>query len=385
MKKFKSLMLAALASAALAAPSFAEGHGNGIAAVTGQFEANLTYSSLSVDGDDTVTKQDTGPGVNKINFAGDFYDFLWEEDGGSSVKLKVHHTITSGDNTVSGAADFGGDSLENPAIGDYNITGGNKSFSLKVGKFGSSENYKAGMDTSTAKVSQDISSVFAGYEKHLVIPGFRGLQADINAGDVKVEVAMPWMNVASTRAAAGAAATTPGDLELRASDGQAIAGGTNVTGIRPKVSLTAGSISVTALAYSLTFGAADAADDPESKTSNGAQLMGSIAAGSATIGAGYTTQTRKDGDADAVTPNVLNGYVTVALGGGSSVGAYFDISNDGAKEDATVATRVGASYTMPFFVESVSLKLGVGSATQSSDNGVSGSASSAKAGWVYAF
>jgi hypothetical protein len=370
MKKFKSLMLAALASAALAAPSFAEGHGNGIAAVTGQFEANLTYSSLSVDGDDTVTKQDTGPGVNKINFAGDFYDFLWEEDGGSSVKLKVHHTITSGDNTVSGAADFGGDSLENPAIGDYNITGGNKSFSLKVGKFGSSENYKAGMDTSTAKVSQDISSVFAGYEKHLVIPGFRGLQADINAGDVKVEVAMPWMNVASGTA----------DLALANAPG-----GTNVTGIRPKVSLTAGSISVTALAYSLTFGAADAADDPDSKTSNGAQLMGSIAAGSATIGAGYTTQTRKEGNADAVTPNVLNGYVTVALGGGSSVGAYFDISNDGAKEDATVATRVGASYTMPFFVESVSLKLGVGSATQSSDNGVSGSASSAKAGWVYAF
>jgi len=370
MKKFKSLMLAALASAALAAPSFADGHGNGIAAVTGQFEAALTYSSVSVDGDDTVTKQDTSPGVNKINFAGDFYDFLWEEDGGSVVKLKVRHTITSGDNTVSGAADFGGTSLSAPAIGDYNITGGNKSFSLKVGKFGTSDNYANGMGVSRASVGQDVTSVFSGYEENLDIPGFRGLQADINAGDVKVEVAMPWMNVASGTA----------DLALANAPG-----GTNVTGIRPKVSLTAGSISVTALAYSLTFGAADAADDPDSKTSNGAQLMGSIAAGSATIGAGYTTQTRKDGDADAVTPNVLNGYVTVALGGGSSVGAYFDISNDGAKEDATVATRVGASYTMPFFVESVSLKLGIGSATQTSDNGVAGSASSAKAGWVYAF
>ena len=386
MKKFKSLMLAALASAALAAPSFADGHGNGIAKISGQFEANLTYSSISVDGDDTVTTQDTGPGVNKINFTGDNYDFRWQEDGGTTVKLSINHSITSGDNTVSGAADFGGDSFADPAIGDYNITGGNKVFTLKVGKFGSSENYAGGMDTSTAKVTQDVSSVFAGYEKHLAIPGFKGLQADIKAGDVNFEIAMPWMNVASTRAAAGATATTPGDLELHASDGQAIAGGTNVTGIRPKVSLTAGSLSVTALAYSLSFSAADAADEPDAKTSNGAQIVGSMTAGSATIGAGYTTQTRKDGDADSVSPNVLNGYVTVTLGGGSSVGAYFDISNDGVDKDATTATRVGASYTTPFFVESVSLKLGVGSATQSSDiDSKSGSASSAKAGWVYTF
>jgi len=392
MKKFKSLMLAALASAALAAPSFAESHGPnvGITGVTGKVEAALTYGSISKDNDDTVTTQDTSMGVVSINFASDFYDLFFESDGGTSTteRLKVHHTITSGDNTVAAYGEWN-ELLTGATLGNYNVTGGNKAFTLKVGKYGSSENYAGGMDTSTATVSQDVSTVFAGYEKHLLIPGFKGLQADINAGDVKVEVAMPWMHVPSTRAALGAAKTTPGDLELRASDGQAIEGGTNVTGIRPKVSLTAGSMSVTALAYSLTFGAADAdgglTNDPDSKTSNGAQVMGSVTASSATIGAGYTTQTRKEGNADAVTPNVLNGYVTVALGSGSSVGAYFDISNDGAKENATVATRVGASYTTPFFVEAVSLALGIGSATQTSDKGVAGSASSAKAKWTYAF
>ena len=285
-------------------------------------------------------------------------------------RLKVHHTITSGDNTVAAYGEWN-ELFTGGTLGNYNVTGGNKTFTLKVGKFGSSENYVAGMDTSTASVGQDNSNVFAGYGKHLVVPGFKGLQADIKAGDVNFELAMPWMNVDSTDA----------DLALgNAPDG------TNVTGLRPKVSLTAGSISVTALAYSLSFSAENAGNDPDSKTSNGAQIVGSMAAGSATIGAGYTTQTRKDGDADAVTPNVLNGYVTVALGGGSSVGAYFDISNDGADEDATTATRVGASYTTPFFVESVKLALGVGSATQSSDiDSKSGSASSARAKWTYAF
>jgi hypothetical protein len=375
MKKFKSLMLAALASAALAAPGFAESHGPnvGITGVTGKVEAALTYGSLSKDNIGTVTTQDTSMGVVSINFASDFYDLFFESDGSTDTteRLKVHHTITSGDNTVAAYGEWN-DILSGAAtLGNYNVTGGNKTFTLKVGKFGSSENYAGGMDTSTAKVTQDVSSVFAGYEKHLVIPGFRGLQADIKAGDVNFELAMPWMNVDAADA----------NLSL----GNA-PGGTNVTGLRPKVSLTAGSLNVTALAYSLSFSAADADNDADSKTSNGAQIVGSMAAGSATIGAGYTTQTRKDGDADAVTPNVLNGYVTVALGGGSSVGAYFDISNDGVDEDATTATRVGASYTTPFFVESVSLALGIGSATQSSDiDANSGSASSAKAKWTYAF
>jgi len=374
MKKFKSLMLAALASAALAAPSFAESHGPnlGITGITGKVEAALTYNSVSKDGDGAVTTQDTSMGVVSINFASDFYDLFFESDGGTSTveRLKVHHTVTSGDNTVAAYGEWN-ELFTGATLGNYNVTGGNKAFTLKAGKFGSSENYKGGMDTSTTKVSQDVSSVFAGYEKHLVIPGFKGLQADIKAGDVGIEIAMPWMKVDAA------------DANLALGNAPA---GTNVTGLRPKISLTAGSVSVTALAYSLSFSAVDADDDPDSKTSNGAQIVGSVAAGSATIGAGYTTQTRKEGDADAVTPNVLNGYVTVALGGGSSVGAYFDISNDGAKEDATVATRVGASYTTPFFVESVSLALGIGSATQSSDvDANSGSASSAKAKWTYAF
>ncbi len=374
MKKFKSLMLAALASAALAAPSFAESHGPnlGITGITGKVEAALTYNSVSKDGDGAQTKQDTSMGVVSINFASDFYDLFFESDGstGTTERLKVHHTLTSGDNTVAAYGEWN-ELFTGATLGNYNVTGGNKSFTLKAGKFGSSENYKGGMDTSTTKVSQDVSSVFAGYEKHLVIPGFKGLQADIKAGDVGIEIAMPWMNVAQD------------DANLALGNAP---GGTNVTGLRPKISLTAGSISVTALAYSLSFSAADADDDPDSKTSNGAQIVGSVAAGSATIGAGYTTQTRKEGDADSITPNVLNGYVTVALGGGSSVGAYFDISNDGAKEDSTVATRVGASYTTPFFVESVSLALGIGSATQTSDvDANSGSASSAKAKWTYAF
>jgi hypothetical protein len=374
MKKFKSLMLAALASAALAAPSFAESHGPnlGITGITGKVEAALTYNSVSKDGDGAVTTQDTSMGVVNINFASDFYDLFFESDGGTSTveRLKVHHTVTSGDNTVAAYGEWN-ELFTGATLGNYNVTGGNKAFTLKVGKFGSSENYAGGMDTSTTKVSQDVSSVFAGYEKHLLIPGFKGLQADIKAGDVGIEIAMPWMKVDAA------------DANLALGNAPA---GTNVTGLRPKISLTAGSVSVTALAYSLSFSAVDADDDPDSKTSNGAQIVGSVAAGSATIGAGYTTQTRKEGDADAVTPNVLNGYVTVALGGGSSVGAYFDISNDGAKEDATVATRVGASYTTPFFVESVSLALGIGSATQSSDvDANSGSASSAKAKWTYAF
>ena len=374
MKKFKSLMLAALASAALAAPSFAESHGPnlGITGITGKVEAALTYNSVSKDGDGAVTTQDTSMGVVSINFASDFYDLFFESDGGTSTveRLKVHHTVTSGDNTVAAYGEWN-ELFTGATLGNYNVTGGNKAFTLKAGKFGSSENYKGGMDTSTTKVSQDVSSVFAGYEKHLVIPGFKGLQADIKAGDVGIEIAMPWMKVDAA------------DANLALGNAPE---GTNVTGLRPKISLTAGSVSVTALAYSLSFSAVDADDDPDSKTSNGAQIVGSVAAGSATIGAGYTTQTRKEGDADAVTPNVLNGYVTVALGGGSSVGAYFDISNDGAKEDATVATRVGASYTTPFFVESVSLALGIGSATQSSDvDANSGSASSAKAKWTYAF
>jgi hypothetical protein len=386
MKKFKSLMLAALASAALAAPSFAESHGPnvGITSVTGAVEAALDYSSYTIDNDDTVTKQDTGMGVVKINFGSDFYDFFFESDGSTATteRLKVHHTMTSGDNTVAAYGEWN-DILSGAAtLGSYHITGSNKTFSLKIGKFGSSENYANGMGVVRAAVGptgQSEASIFADYGKHLVIPGSKGVQADINAGDVKIEIQAPWMHVAN-----GEDATL--ELEVKGTPGTTVAGGTNVTGIRPKVSLTAGSINIMALAYSLNFAAADGGDNPAEKTSNGFQLMGNVSAGAATIGLGVTNQTRKDGTADSTTPNNLNGYVKVALGGGSSIGASFDMTDDG-NEDETTATRMSASYSTPFFVEGVTLSLGVGTASQKTDatGGTAGSASALKAKWAYAF
>jgi len=381
MKKFKSLMLAALASAALAAPSFAEGHGNGIAAVTGQFQASMTYSSVSKDDDDTVTTQNTAPGVNTINFAGDNYDFFWEEDGGSSVKLKVHDTITSGDNSVSGYAEFASP-FSGPTIGDVYIKGANKTFSLQVGKFGTSNAYSNGLGESRAKVSIGADdTVFGKYEENLDIPGFRGLQANITAGDVAVEVAVPWMN----ESAAGPLVLTSKTATNNRAVGDVLP--TNITGVRPKITLGLGGVNVTALVYSLSFSTADAADDPNEKTSSGFQLMGNVQAGAAKLELGYTSQDLKDGTGDAITPNVMNGGVTVALGGGQNVGASFDMVNDG-KEDDTTATRLAATYQTPFFVEAVTLSIGIGTATQETNddvNGVAGSASSAEAKWTYAF
>ncbi|MGA1559629.1 MAG: hypothetical protein ACO390_11460, partial [bacterium] len=55
MKKFKSLMLAALASAALAAPSFADGH----MTMTGEVILGMQYSAVTPDGGDTTTVQKT--------------------------------------------------------------------------------------------------------------------------------------------------------------------------------------------------------------------------------------------------------------------------------------------------------------------------------------
>jgi hypothetical protein len=377
MKKFKSLMLAALASAALAAPSFAEGHGNGIAAVTGQFQASMTYSSVSKDDDDTVTTQNTAPGVNTINFAGDNYDFFWEEDGGSSVKLKVHDTITSGDNSVSGYAEFASP-FSGPTIGDVYIKGANKTFSLQVGKFGTSNAYSNGLGETRAKVTIGADdSVFGKYEENLDIPGFRGLQANISAGDVGIEVAVPWMNEQVADASV---------LLLKDKAGNAV--DTNITGIRPKVTLGLGAVNLTALVYSLSFSPEDGAVDPDEKTSSGFQLMGNVQAGAAKLELGYTSQEVKDQAGDATTPNVMNGAVTVALGGGSKVGASFDMVNNGVADAETTATRLSATYQTPFFVEAVTLSVGIGTATQKTDddvNGVAGTASSAEAKWTYAF
>ncbi len=76
----------------------------------------------------------------------------------------------------------------------------------------------------------------------------------------------------------------------------------------------------------------------------------------------------------------------VGLGGAQHVGASFVILNDGAEEDAATATQISASYGMPFFVEAVTLKLGVGTTTQTSDDSTkSGSSSGLEAEWSYAF
>ena len=56
MKKFKSLMLAALASAALAAPSFADGHS---LSMSGEIVIGMKYTTKTPDGQDTTTVQDT--------------------------------------------------------------------------------------------------------------------------------------------------------------------------------------------------------------------------------------------------------------------------------------------------------------------------------------
>ncbi|MEK9763574.1 MAG: hypothetical protein VW729_12920, partial [Deltaproteobacteria bacterium] len=64
----------------------------------------------------------------------------------------------------------------------------------------------------------------------------------------------------------------------------------------------------------------------------------------------------------------------------------FDILGDGAAENETKVTRISASYNMPFFVEAVTLELGVGTSTANSDTaGVGGSASGLNAQWVYNF
>jgi len=159
---------------------------------------------------------------------------------------------------------------------------------------------------------------------------------------------------------------------------------TSVTGVRPAVSIDFGAGSVSAVAYSLNF-AAQNGDDTVDKTDSGVQVQAKIVAGSATVGFGYTTQTKKNG-ATEVTPSVLNGSVKVGLGGGSNVGASFDIIGDGAETDEATATRFSASYDMPFFVEAVTLKLGVGTASQTSDDKTkAGAASGLEAEWVYNF
>ncbi|MGA0088230.1 MAG: hypothetical protein ACO3LK_12765, partial [bacterium] len=84
MKKFKSLMLAALASAALAAPSFAGGHGDGLS-MSGEIIVGLKYQTSTPDNGDTNTEQDTYIGDVNMKLTGSVsesgtYAFEFEKD-----------------------------------------------------------------------------------------------------------------------------------------------------------------------------------------------------------------------------------------------------------------------------------------------------------------
>jgi hypothetical protein len=87
-----------------------------------------------------------------------------------------------------------------------------------------------------------------------------------------------------------------------------------------------------------------------------------------------------------MTPSTLNGFVEVGLSGGSKVGASFEVLGSGHEKDEATATRISASYNTPFFVEAVTLKLGAGTSTVSSDDkSRAGSASGFEAEWAYSF
>jgi len=439
MKKFKSLMLAALASAALAAPSFAEGHGSNLV-MTGEVIVGMKQTSNTPDSGDTTTVQSTYIGDVNAKLSSQVtenaayaVEFLKDDEGAGKVSFEMTGTATSGDNSIKAFADLS-DITGVMGYGDVYIQGGNKTLTVKVGQFGSSENYKGGMENFTATVDNaptvatnpalNKGSEFT--DEHLVITGFRGIQGNLDAGSVSIELAIPWMsategdyalssNTATTAQmcdgagvktvySASAPNTTTG---VNAVTGETLvcAGGTvdavdpvtgkaakpgyakvatNITGARPVIKFSAGAVDLMAMAYTLSF-TSQAGGTTQTKSDSGAQLMASIATGAATINLGYTSRTHEDLGV-TLSPNVLNGNVVVALGGAQSVGASFEVVNDGAEKDETTATRFSASYNTPFFVENVTMKLGVGTATQSSDiKANAGSANALGASWNYAF
>ena len=394
MKKFKSLMLAALASAALAAPSFADGHGGpnlGITGISGEVVYELQQSSTSPDEGNSTTVMDAEVGDVNISFKSDLYTFYFERDDegtgpdGLDNRLKIHPSMKSGDNYVKAVGELKGVFGGAGDYGDVYVEGGNQSVYVKVGTFGSTEYYGNGMGVSRASLGNgvDPDGVFKNGE-HLVISGFKGIEVGVNAGDIKFEVALPWMNSGDSSAYA---LTSSKDQTV---NGTAIAKGdkvaSNITGVRPGVQFSAGDVSIKAIAYSLSIQKQNSDIDTDEMSRSGAQLVGSFNAGSATIGAFYSTATEKDGSTD-VTPTAGGANVTVALGSGQKVGASFDTANNGQDDAAEVtSTRFSASYQMPFFVEALSLKLGVGTSTESSDtDALAGSASSMEAEWAYSF
>jgi hypothetical protein len=258
--------------------------------------------------------------------------------------------------------------------GDVYIQGSNKTTTVRVGKFGGSENYGGGLGYFRA------DDLGVGNIEHILIDPFEGVEVDINAGDIQLEVAVPWM---STSAGGYALMTDGADGIAGTADDAAV--DTNVTGIRPNIKAALGSANISATFYTLSFNAQDGGVETQDKSDTAFQLMGNVATGAATVGLGYTSKTTKNHETE-LTPSTLNGFVTVALGGGQTVGASFDILGDGTEDDEATATRFSASYGMPFFVEAVTLKLGAGTSTVSSDDkSKAGSASVFGAEWEYAF
>jgi hypothetical protein len=369
MKKFKSLMLAALASAALAAPSFADGHAMSMG---GEIVVGMKYTTVTPDGGDTTTVQDTYVGdvnaklTSKVSDSASYaFEFLKDDEGAGKVSFEMTGTATSGDNSIKAFADLS-DITGTTGYGDVYVQGSNKTLTVKVGKFGQTENYSNGLGYFRA------SDFSVGNIEHIALSDFEGLGLDINAGDINITAEVPWMSKDASHGYA-----------LTKSDGSGKTA-TNVSGIRPNIKMGFGDVSVSATFYTLSFSAQDGSDT-EDKTDTAYQLMGQVAAGDAEVGIGYSSKTQKDGNVET-TPNVLNGFVKVGLGGGQSVGASFEVLGDGAETDETKVTRISASYGMPFFVEAVTLKLGAGTSTATTDkaNG-GGSASGFEAEWAYNF
>jgi hypothetical protein len=218
------------------------------------------------------------------------------------------------------------------------------------------------------------------YIEHITISSFEGLGVGVNAGDISITAEVPWMQVA------GGTAAAPGHAYSLTKEGSTDTVATNVTGFRPNLKAKLGSANISATVYALSFSPVESGTETVSKSDTGIQLMGNVAAGAATVGLGYTQKNTKEGDADEVSPSILNGYVKVGLGSASNVGASFEVIGDGASKDETTVTRISASYDMPFFVEAVTLKLGVGTSTANTDKAAgSGSASGLEAEWSYAF
>ena len=381
MKKFKSLMLAALASAALAAPSFAGGHGSNLV-MTGEVVVGMKMTNSTPDGGDTTTVQDTYIGdvnaklTSAVNDSASYaFEFLKDDEGAGKVSFEMTGTATSGDNSIKAFADLS-DITGTTGYGDVYIQGSNKTMTVKVGKFGGSENYGGGLGYYRAGVD----TIGVGNIEHILVDPFEGVEVDINAGDIQLEVAVPWL---STSAGGYALMTDGADGIAGTADDAAVA--TNVTGIRPNIKAALGSANISATFYTLSFNAQDGGADTQDKSDTAFQLMGNVATGAATVGLGYTSKTTKNHKTE-LTPSTLNGFVTVALGGGQTVGASFDILGDGTEDDEATASRFSASYGMPFFVEAVTLKLGVGTTTQTSDDKTkAGSASGFEAEWSYGF